>query len=127
MLNHVLNLIQYWFSISFCPKGEILKRVQDDKSVKFQICLVRFKISDFFNLQYKIKRFTFRTPHSAIRNRRFRTPNSKLIAPSPPPSPPRREGRGELTMNQFLIKYIVWVTNEGRMEGATYGRPDINR
>jgi hypothetical protein len=41
MLNHVLNLIQYWFSISFCPKGEILKRVQDDKSVKFQICLVR--------------------------------------------------------------------------------------
>jgi hypothetical protein len=36
-------------------------------------------------------------------------------------------GSAELTMNQFLIKYIVWVTNEERMEGATYGRPDINR
>jgi hypothetical protein len=30
-----------WFSISFCPKGEILKRVQDDKSVKFKIFFVR--------------------------------------------------------------------------------------
>jgi len=47
MLNHVLNLIQYWFSISFCPKGEILKRVQDDKSVKFQVCLVSFRMRLF--------------------------------------------------------------------------------
>jgi len=31
MLNLVLNLIQHWFSISFWPLGEILKRVQDDK------------------------------------------------------------------------------------------------
>jgi len=76
MLNHVLNLIQYWFSISFCPKGEILKRVQDDKSVKFQICLVRFKISDFFNLQYKIKRFTFRILQSAIGDSELLTLNS---------------------------------------------------
>jgi len=30
-------------------------------------------------------------------------------------------------MNQFLIKYIVWVTHEERMEGAIYGRSDINR
>ena len=35
MLNLVLSLTQYWFSISFCPWGEILKRpmkrVQDDR------------------------------------------------------------------------------------------------
>ena len=31
MLNLVLNSFQYWFSISFCPWGEILKRVQDDR------------------------------------------------------------------------------------------------
>jgi len=30
-------------SILFCPKGEILKRVQDDKSVKFQIVLARIR------------------------------------------------------------------------------------
>jgi len=43
MLNPVPNLFQYWFSISLCPEGEILKRVQDDKSYKFQIRLVRNK------------------------------------------------------------------------------------
>jgi hypothetical protein len=30
MLNHVLNFIQYWFSISFCPKGEILKSLDPE-------------------------------------------------------------------------------------------------
>ena len=49
MLNLVLNSFQYWFSISICPVGEILKQpmkqvqgmVQDDRSGKFQICLAR--------------------------------------------------------------------------------------
>jgi hypothetical protein len=40
MLNLVLNLIQYWFSISICPVSEILKRVQDDIFKKFRINLV---------------------------------------------------------------------------------------
>ena len=39
MLNLVLNLIQYWFSISFCLWGEILKRVQDDRFNEFQMFL----------------------------------------------------------------------------------------
>jgi hypothetical protein len=49
MLNLVLSLTQYGFSISIRPVGEILKRpmkqvqgmVQDDRSGKFQISLVR--------------------------------------------------------------------------------------
>ena len=39
MLNLVLNSFQYWFSISFCPEGEILKQVQDDAFKKTQIYL----------------------------------------------------------------------------------------
>jgi hypothetical protein len=42
MLNLVLNLIQYWFSISLWPLGEILKQVQDDKFKNFQIFFLRF-------------------------------------------------------------------------------------
>jgi len=44
VMNHVLNLFQYWFSISICPVSEILKRVQDDISEKFQICLASFYV-----------------------------------------------------------------------------------
>jgi hypothetical protein len=36
MLNLVLSLTQYWFSISVNPDGEILKRVQDDSQRTFK-------------------------------------------------------------------------------------------
>jgi hypothetical protein len=63
MLTLVLSLTQYGFSISIRPVGESLKRpmkqvqgmVQDDRSGKFQISLVRLelrkKLSDFRELR----------------------------------------------------------------------------
>jgi len=41
MLNLVPSLTQYWFSISFCPRGEILKRLQDDGPRNFKYCCLR--------------------------------------------------------------------------------------